>query len=77
MRGAKTRRDYVPHILEGENKAVVKTHEVAIISPQELLYFIEKTGFVKVQTYSSYDARASELITDRLIMISAQKPGLS
>lgn len=77
MRGAKTRRDYVPHILEGENKAVVKTHKVAIISPQELLYFIEKTGFVKVQTYSSYDARASELITDRLIMISAQKPGLS
>ncbi len=54
-----TRDEY---ILEGEKKAVVKAHEVAIISPQELLYFIEKTGFVKVQTYSSYDARASETI---------------
>lgn len=62
------------YLVEGSREAITKTHELAIISPPELLYFIEQQGFVDIRTYSSYAARSSEPLTGRLILISARKP---
>lgn len=62
------------YIVEDEQQVISKTHELAIISPPELLYFIEQQGFVDVQTFNSYHARQSERFNSRLMLIAARKP---
>jgi SAM-dependent methyltransferase len=64
------------YIVEGESKIVAKEHCLAIISPPELMYFIEQQGFSNIQTFNSYEARESEPLNGRLMMISARKSAL-
>ncbi len=62
------------YIVEGEQQVIAKTHELAIISPPELLYFIQQQGFTDVRTFSSYAAREPEVFNSRLMLIAARKP---
>lgn len=63
------------YIVEGENRTVSKTHTLAIITLPELMYFIEQQGFEQIETYPDYGVRDPQPINDRLILISARKPG--
>ncbi|MBC7871679.1 MAG: hypothetical protein H7Y09_12625, partial [Chitinophagaceae bacterium] len=62
------------YLIEGTSQMVSKTHTVAIIPLMELMYFMEEQGFKNIQTYNDYDARESQTLTGRLMLISAQKP---
>lgn len=53
---------------------IVKVNEMAIISPAELLYFVEQQGFTDIRTFNSYDARSSENWQSGRLMLAAQKP---
>ncbi len=62
------------YLIEGESQIVSKTHTVAIIPLMELIYFLEKQGFMNIQTYNDYEPNSPEVVTGRLMLISAQKP---
>jgi SAM-dependent methyltransferase len=61
------------YIIEGRKRALLKEHEVAIITPQELLFFAEEAGFRDIQTYSSYEALEPAPLNGRLILMSGRK----
>jgi SAM-dependent methyltransferase len=62
------------YVIEGEADILEKQHEQAVITPPELLYFLEERGFVDIRTYNSYCARFSTPVNGKTILVSAQKP---
>jgi SAM-dependent methyltransferase len=62
------------YIVPGRDEVICKEHRQAIIILPELLYFLENQGFVNLKTFSSYHARASEPVTGKQILVTAQKP---
>lgn len=60
--------------MDAHRPPVAKTHHLAIISPPELLYFVEQTGFDRIRTFNSYDSRASERWNSPRMILTARKP---
>jgi SAM-dependent methyltransferase len=60
--------------VEGQSEVLEKQHEQAVITPPELLYFLEDRGFVDIRTYNSYCARFSTPVNGKTILVSACKP---
>lgn len=52
--------------VEGQPKVLEKQHEQAVITPPELLYFLEERGFVDIRTYNSYCARLSTPVNGKM-----------
>jgi SAM-dependent methyltransferase len=60
--------------VEGQSEVLEKQHEQAVITPPELLYFLEDRGFVDIRTYNSYCACLSTPVNGKTILVSARKP---
>lgn len=61
------------YVLDGEPSLIHKIHRLAIITLPEILRLLEQTGFKEIKTFNSYDAKESEPVTGKSMLIAAQK----
>lgn len=66
--------DYLIKEPDGTETCFHKTDRHAIIAFPEVARQLDWCGFIKIRTYNSFEARQSERLTGRRMMISAQKP---
>jgi SAM-dependent methyltransferase/GNAT superfamily N-acetyltransferase len=61
-------------ITRGTNAEVVcDQHRFAMLSPPEVMTALGKAGFVRLETFSDYESRASEQVVGPRMMVAAQR----
>lgn len=63
------------YLIEGQSEVIQKNHCLAMIPLPEMLYFLEQTGFTRIQTFNTFESLDNEEITGKYMLIAAQKPG--
>lgn len=66
--------EYTVESPDGTEIKLHKTDQHAIITYPELIYLLEKRGFIKIRSYNSYRSRRAAPLPGKRIMIAAQKP---